>query len=417
MAPVRLVCFVLLLATVVVSAGTVEYDCSKAPPSWEGANAQKYQKWCEYCGGTFQMNPNPSCSPGVNWGKRNSPGSTNSGSGNFYDYQADRQRREAEAQRQRDQQAAEDAQRRAEEQQRKDAEFKRKQAEIFSSMKDISEKQLGTSVAGEDLKDALKDIEVTPPPKAQFKATGPDCNAGGPVDSKIVDLRCLGLNPDEPIKVDPWVVKGRERVFPAQIDPATFLNVNYNKGFDCLLRFDPASAVRYFELAKQQRPKDPLVRNALLLAQDLVAAHAKKDREDRAQAEYWRLHTFACLGKGQQGEALASITRASDLNPKSSQIRSLLSVTQFVARATNPMDPPQKQRAYVLVGHAIYEMNDFDWYAALGSLEAAQRLAPKDTYIPKLIQIVHGYMGNPRTTANDPNGAARKDILNKAGKN
>lgn len=409
----------LALALLLPSSGRASQNCNRAPSSWGGSAAQEYKTWCEACGGKFSMNPNPSCAKGPNWGGGSSSGSgpSNSGSRDFYDYHADRQRREAEAQQLLQQQDAEEARKRQEEQQRKDNEFKRKQAEIFGSMKDISEKQLGTSAAGEDLKDALKDIDVSPPPKPAQKPAGPDCNVGGPVDSKIVDLRCLGLDPDQPIAVDPWVVKGKDRVFPAQIDPTTFLNFNYNKGFECLMKFDPVAAVRYFELAKQQRPRDPLVRNALLLAQDLVKAHEIKDREDKARAEYWRLHTFACLGKGEHGEALASITRAEGLDPKNERITSLAAVTQWIAKSTNPMDPAQKQKAYKLVGHALYEMSNQQWYESVGTLEAAQRLAPQDGDISAMLQIVRSYMADQRTTATDSSGAARKDILDKASKN
>ena len=71
----------------------------------------------------------------------------------------------------------------------------------------------------------------TPPPTPNRRRRRNLSAKWGDQGSSVVDLRCLGLDPNKPIVLDPHVVRGQERVFPAQIDPATFENANYNNGF------------------------------------------------------------------------------------------------------------------------------------------------------------------------------------------
>src|SRR5208337_1013319 len=133
-------------------------------------------------------------------------------------------------------------------------------------------------------------------------AQKPECQWGD-MGANVVDLRCLGLDPGKPIVVDPHIVRGQQRSFPAQVDPATFKNANYNKGFEALMRptfniKDATDAVAYFQAAQLQRPNDPLVRNGLLLALDILKARkdeAEKTRKEQAEFAYLTLQSYASL--------------------------------------------------------------------------------------------------------------------------
>jgi hypothetical protein len=343
-----------------------------------------------------------SCSPGTNWGGQ--------GSGDFsqpsYDDEAERQRQlESERQRleaERQQQLEIEKQRKRDEAAaRRQQEFNRNKQDALKSMKGITEGELGlkgTDAGGLGLKNlgdtgnsglGLKDMTTY----VNAQPTKAVCE-WGTLDSSVVDLRCLGLDPNKPITIDPHVVRGKERVFPVQFDPKTFENVNYNKGFEALMRFDAvsaAAAVKHFKQAQKERPNDPLVRNALLLAQDILNARQKKEKNDKASASDLTRQTYAALMNDEMGSARAYITRARDLDPNNNAIRFLDSTLAFIGPESVTAATPEKRAAYKLVGHSLLSIAEEDYAGAASILEAARILAPDDSFIEKFHAIVGSY--------------------------
>jgi tetratricopeptide (TPR) repeat protein len=283
---------------------------------------------------------------------------------------------------------------------RRQEEFERSKQEALKSMKGITEGELGLKGiddSGLGLKDigdtgtsglGLKDVatSTTQPKKMPCE--------WGTMDSSVVDLRCLGLDPNKPITIDPHVVRGKERVFPAQIDPKTFENANYNKGFEALMHFDVASAaaaVEYFKQAQKERPNDPLVRNALLLAQDILKARQKKEEDNKARAAELTRQTYAALMIDERGSARSYITRARELDPDNSAIRFLDSTLAIIGPESVTAPTPEKRSAYKLVGHSLVSIATEDYAAATSMLEVARKMAPDDPFIARLFIIVSNY--------------------------
>jgi len=335
---------------------------------------------------------------------RSSPSSVPS-----YDYEAERQRQEAERQRQLE--AERQRQQELEEQRRREEEsaklrreqFERNKQEALRSMKGIAEGELGlqgTDAAALGLKDigdtgtgspGLKDITTSAKTDRPQKA---ECEWGN-LGASVVDLRCLGLDPDKPISVDPNVTKGKERVFPAQIDPKTFENANYNKGFEALMRFDAASAaaaVQYFKKAQKERPKDPMVRNGLLLAQDIYKARLKKEKEknDQARATYLTLQSYAAMMMGDMEKAKDFITQARKLDPDNNNTKFMES---FSKMDLGPKGSYSDRRdAYRLVANSLVSINRYGHFAvAQVMLESAQQLQPEDKFIGMFLQELRNY--------------------------
>ncbi len=208
----------------------------------------------------------------------------------------------------------------------------------------------------------------------------------GTSGSSIVDLRCLGLDPDKPITVDPHIARGEERAFPAQPDPETFKNTNYNNGFEALMRFDAASAdeaVRHFQEAQKERPKDPLVRNGLLLARDILKARKQKERDDQARANYFTLQSYAALMTGDNEKALGYIAQARLLAPKDNNAKFVESLAKNDLGKEGSYSA--RKDAYRLVANGLVSVERRNLSGALRMLEAAQRLQPQDKLINEFI--------------------------------
>ena len=364
-------------------------DCSKIPTGSGESWARAFKQWCESCCGTYYGSGQRSgCDPGPNWGCKQQQGPFPQPS---YDYEAERQR-QLEAERQRQQEIEEQRRRDEAEAKRRQEEFERAKQEALSSMKGIGEtefglkntdvgtlglKEIGDTVYGLTLKDA--------------PTSSPDCEWGN-MGSPVVDLRCLGLDPNKPITVDPHVVRGQERVFPAQIDPATFENANYNKGFEALMRFDvasAASAVEYFKQAQKERPDDPLVRNGLLLAQDILKARQQKEKDDQAKASYFILQSYASMMMGDVVNARHYATQARQFDPSNNNAKFVesLSKVNLESAATNP----GRKEAYQLVASSLVSIYKQHYPVALDLLEAAQRLQPQDQFIGMFLQEMRKY--------------------------
>jgi len=394
---------VMALSSPVASA----QNCNSAPTGYGGAWWKSYSAWCSACGGT----PNPaktSCTPGPNWGRRGGNGAPDNSAAEAAAANAAAQA-EAEAERQRQEQLLreqeEERQRReAEERKRRQDEFERNKQQAVRDMKGISG-ELGlkgldsggfglkgiaeTGGGGFGLKDAPSDSPAT------ALAKPPECKWGDQ-DSSVVDLRCLGLDPDKPIVVDPHVVRGQQRVFPAQIDPATFQNANYNKGFEALMRLtlsvqDAQDAVAYFKAAKLQRPNDPLVRNALYLADGILEARQQKEKDDQAKVAELTKQAYAGLISGETGSARSFITRARELDPNNANLRFLDTVMTIVGPESTTASTPERRAAYKIVANSLVSISRQNDAAAVAMLQAAQHLQPQDKFIGTLLLSMKNY--------------------------
>ncbi len=296
----------------------------------------------------------------------------------------DRQRQqEIEEQRLRDEAAA----------QQRQAEFERKKQEALHDMKGIAEGEFGLKDDGagavglKDLGDTsggLKDTPNSPVPPGTTAAKKPECQWGDQ-GAAVVDLRCLGLDPDKPIVLDPHIVRGQERAFPAQIDPATFKNANYNKGYEALMRLtfsvkDAMDAVAYFRQAQLQRPNDPLVRNGLLLAQDILKGRQQKEQEDKDRAMQSLYHGLAALMMGDAATASDSARRAGQLDPGNPVIaRWNLALTEMSANFKAPGQ--DVKTVEMLVGNALLSEAWGDYATEVREMREAKSLAPDSTYV------------------------------------
>jgi tetratricopeptide (TPR) repeat protein len=370
--------FVLLMLIPSVSFAV---DCSRPPTGFGGSWARQYKDWCESCCGKYYPS-GPRCDPGSNWGCRQQQGPTYTPQPS-YDYEAERQR-QLEAERQRQREIEEQRKREDEEAKQRQQEFERKKQEALSSMKGITESELGLKGVGTG-ELGLKDIGDTTTAKKL------DCEWGN-MGSSVVDLRCLGLDPDKPIVIDSHVVRGEERVFPAQIDPATFENANYNKGFEALMRFDAASAaaaVAYFKQAQLERPRDPLVRNALLLAQDILKARQQKEKDDQFWSANFTLRGYAALMMGDNEKAKGYIAQARKLDPNNDEVKFVESLAKVDLGPESTH--PGRKNAYRFVANSLVSISKRDIPAAISMLEAAQRLQPGDKLIGTLLLEMRNY--------------------------
>ena len=334
-------------------------------------------------------------------------------SGPAYDYEAERRRHEAverqrieieqqrmEEDQQRQQEAETLRKRQEEETKHRQAEFEHNKQEALKSMKGIAEGELGLkggNVGELGLKDmgdtgtkglGLKEV---PASAIAVKSKKAECEWGD-MGPQVVDLRCLGLDPNKSIAVDPHVVKGRERVFQAQIDPKTFENANYNKGFEALKRFDAnsaAAAVQYFRQAQNERPKDPMVRNGLLLAQDILKARQKKEQDDRAQAAQLTLLSYAALMMGDSEQAKTYTAQARKLIPKDDNAKFMESLANFNLRQAGSY--PERKYAYRLVANSLVFIRRHDYDAAVVFLESARHAQPQDQFIDAMLSELRKY--------------------------
>ena len=300
-----------------------------------------------------------------------------------------------------------------EEQQKKDQEeaklrqeaFDKGKEEALKSMKGIINNELG-GLKGVDTSEhtelkgvgtgsgdlGLKTLFEKPAgnsaPAVDFRATGPlkldilknpvKLNPKD-IDSSMVDLSFLDHH--NPIVLDPNIVKGKKRVFPAQMDPETYNNVNHNRGLDALLHNEPLLAVKYFEQAHKERPNDPIIRNDLLLAQDLVKVHKQTDEEKLIKSRQWEVETIASLMRNDTNSALVYITAARDLEPNDKYYYNFIPHIQKIAQEVAHDDTPGKRSAYLLVGKAWAFVAQGDKSMAINCLEKAHQINPQDEYI------------------------------------
>ncbi|MCX6900258.1 MAG: hypothetical protein NT105_16365 [Verrucomicrobia bacterium] len=293
---------------------------------------------------------------------------------------------EAERQRQLEEQQKKEQ----EEAKRKREEFEKTKQEVLKSMKGIAENGLGLKDVRTTDALGLKGIGDAKVGTAGLK--GMDDSGSRPsVGSSTVDLR--HLDPNKPITVDPNVVKGQERVFPVQTDPGTFKNANYNKGFDAILRGDPDSAVLCFEQASKERPGDPLIRNALLLAKGLVNVHRQREEDNRKKAAAQpasnddsalklAIDATPAMEQGDYDTALRMLKQAQAISPNNPNIANMLRFVQGVkAKDDSAMSYAADACNFVKPGQ---------YNTALRILKQAQAISPNNTNIADTIRYVEG---------------------------
>lgn len=357
-----------------------------------------------YCG-KFLRAPcgDEDCKRACGWQEPSAPSSAPS-----YDYEAEQQRQEAErlrlleAERIRQEELKEELKKQEEAAKQRQIEFEKNKEEALKSMKGITEGELGlkgtdagalglkdigdTGTSGLGLKDIQTSASATEPKK-------PECE-WGTMDSSVVDLRCLGLDPNKPISVDPNVVRGKERTFPVQPDPKTFENVNYNKGFEALMRLtfsikDAKDAIAYFKQAQKERPNDPMVRNGLLLAQDILKGRQQKEQDDKFWSANYTLRGYAALMMGDNAKAKDYIAQARKLDPNNDEVKFVESVAKIDSGPESTH--PGRKDAYRFVANSLVSISKRDIPAAISMLEAAQRLQPEDKFIGMFLSEMRNY--------------------------
>jgi tetratricopeptide (TPR) repeat protein len=276
-----------------------------------------------------------------------------------------------------------DRQKQLEEQQRKEQEeAKRKREEFEKTKQDVLKNMKGIAENGLGLKDVrttdslgLKGIGDAKVGTVGLKGIG-DSGSRPSVDATTVDLR--HLDPNKSITVDPNVVKGQQRVFPVQTDPETLQNANYNKGFDAILRGDPASAVRCFEQAGKERPGDPLVHNALLLAEGLVKVYQQKDRAAMKLAG----GALDAVAHDDYDDAIRILKQAQAISPDNPNIADTLRFVQGVKA--------KDDSAIRYAANACKFVKPGEYDTAIGILKHAQTISPNNPNIADTLRYVQG---------------------------
>ena len=284
---------------------------------------------------------------------------------------------------------------------REEAEAKKRQAE-FEENKQRALDDLKGVAAGEF---GLKDIGDKGPAGTGLKEIGAPVSPTAPLppqgwsDASVVDLRFL--DPTKPIVVDPHIARGKERTFPVQLDPGTYKNVNHNKGLEALLNNKPELAVEYFRKARKERPNDPIMRNMLLLSQDIARVHAQR----REEANYCALQTLGAMMSGDPAAARSFADRARNLAPDDGRIASLAAYVKGEGLNWErylEAQPLQSRNAYRLAGHALYSCVKGDMAAAAKSIDTAHAISPQDPLVSEISDKIHkASAGQQRTGKKD----------------
>jgi len=384
-----LVALLLGLAVVVVNTSVAFAQNCGSPPSTSGSMgdwARAYAKWCGCMGGTFDANRGACVGVG---GGGNGSGSSDANAAAAAEAERERQ---AEADRQRQREAEEQRLRDEEAARQRQADFDRKKREALDSMKDISGNELGlkgTEAGDLGLKDlgdtgpGLKD-DTNPPPSVA--ATRAGCQWGDQSTS-VVDLRCLGLDPERPIAVDPHVVRGEQRVFSAQVDLTLFDDPDYKKAMEAEVRPGEEirvqtmdQAIQYFKRAQLKRPNDPVVHQALLLAETLLQGRMQQRQDNKNQAVQQLYHGLAALMTGDMVTAGDSIKRAGELDPTNPNVANW-SLTVAAMKAHFQGADHDVKTVEQLVGNALTSEAWGNYNDEVSEMKMAQHLSHDDKYV------------------------------------
>jgi len=361
---------VLALAACAASWPTAAQNCS-APPSGSGSDwAEQYAAWCRSCCGTVTgSGPRIGCDKGSNWGCGNPGGSSGPGTTSNSAALAAQAEREAAARKERE----------------SNERLQKEQAEAEARRQKFQEEQEG-------LTRKIKGAAET-----GFEPRGVSPASPTPVGADVVDLR--HLDPDRPIIVDPNVVRGKPRVFPAQVPLKTLENPNYKKGFESLMAGTPLVALSYFNEARKELPDDLMVGHALGLTQDILRArreNAESDIRRRALEEATR--GFAALQAGDLDTALACYGRASGLVPAEAsyydechELTRQLREADHAPSARDAAQRAQKMRkAREVARGAILALQRGDCEGARRLLSAALVVCPDEPTLRVMLHRVEG---------------------------
>lgn len=377
---------ILLVIFIVIPSISSALDCSEsAGMAAARRSRQEWSRWCSDCGGIVRSGPR--CDPGSNWGGRQqtpsyeTPPSVDTGQERLRQQEADQNR----------QRALEEQRRKEDEEvKKKQEQFEHDKQEALKSMKGIAG-ELGMKETGAgDM--GLKGVGGTAKDGLGLKGvSGP---ASTPVDSSVVDLR--HLDPNLPITVDPNVVKGTERKISVQTSLETLKNANYNKGFDALRSNDPVTAIEFFKKAQKERPGDLMVKNALLLADDLRKVKQNKIK-DKKIAEMKEAYSN-CLFMAMFDKPIAKecFQTASEKYPESYQITEAL---EFMGNYHGPHARPRTLEDVadmaekgmledIVFSNTLISVSQRDYKTAIRALEDAQALNPNNADINNALKYV-----------------------------
>jgi tetratricopeptide (TPR) repeat protein len=184
------------------------------------------------------------------------------------------------------------------------------------------------------------------------------------------------------------VVKGKPRRIPVQPGSSTPKGESYDLGFDKLRQFDPAAAVELFKQAEIENPDNPLVRNAMDLARDLVkvrqdAARDQAEREKFSSARTLFLAGVYAMRSGDMTGADDLLSLAINKNPADAD---LVAVTDsmrlylYWAKKAQPdiASRPEDKGIYAAIvkrsSAAMIAMLANDYSGAVNQLETAEFL-------------------------------------------
>ncbi len=229
----------------------------------------------------------------------------------------------------------------------------------------------------------LDAFDDQPDPPAPVDPANKPCEWGH-LDTSVVDLRCLGLDPDKPISIDPHVVRGQQRLFSAQIDPKVFENAHYNAALQALALPGSAGAAEVIQdlnKAQAERPNDPLIRTALLLAHDIF--NERKQREEEGALNLYQ--GVGALMAGDVDKADAFIKHAVELNPNDKEAADWAMTMTAIDGYSKTATTPEKKNAVRLMGNALFSESYGDYQVEIKDLEAAARLVPGDLMITAML--------------------------------
>jgi hypothetical protein len=238
--------------------------------------------------------------------------------------------------------------------------------------------------------DAVSDaIDAIAKAEAVKAAKDVECKWGDQ-SADVVDLRCMGLDPDRPIAVDPHVVRGEQRVFSAQVDLTLFDDPDYIKAMEAEVRTGAdrvetmEEAIQYFKRTQLKRPNDPVVRQALLLAETLLKGRMQERQDNKDQAVQQLYHGVAALMTGDMVTAGDSIKRAGELDPTNPNAADWsLAVTAMKAhfQGTDHVVKTVEQ----LVGNALTSEAWGNYSTEVDEMKVAKTLSHDDKYVDTIL--------------------------------
>lgn len=388
-----LLVFIPLVLAAMLSAPAAAQNCGSAPSIYNGASARAYARWCSCMGGTFDANRVACIGAGGGGGSSSNAAAEAAA-------EAEREREAAaaaERKRQEDElrrQEEERQRREAEERRLQQEQFERNKAQALHDLKGIGG-ELG--LKGDDTGDdfglkgmgdtgtgglGLKSAPDSPAAATAVAAAKPTACKWGDQGSSVVDLRCLGLDPAKPITLDWHVVAGKERFFPAQLDPAVFRNANYNNGYAALMRpgsypRDAEDSIAYFKAALRERLNDPLVRNGLYLAEDILQRRQRRDTG--IDQDVYR--GFAALAAGNEPAARAAFDDARNRLPYGRPEPSWSHLVQGL----EANEQTGNKIACRAVGNALLFESQGNTAAEIAMLKTAVRMYPNDAYLKTML--------------------------------